>query len=108
MERLIKLSASVRQAPVGSNLLLLLDICLPKVTGVCVCVVCVCGVCVCVCVYVCVGGCIYLMRRGSEPISGRGPAPGPVLHLRTSVWVAEPSKLKALWKAERQNRSLFG
>ena len=61
MERLIKLSASVRQAPVGSNLLLLLDICLPKVTGVCVCVVCVwgvcvgcvCGVCVCVCVCVC-------------------------------------------------------
>ena len=46
MERLIKLNASVRQAPVGSNLLL--DICLPKVTGG-VCVVCV-GVCVCVCV----------------------------------------------------------
>ena len=34
--------------------------------------------------------------------------PQAVLHLRISIWIVEPSKLKALWKAERQNRSLFG
>ena len=107
MERLIKLNASVRQAPVGSNLLLLLDICLPKVTGVCVC-----GVCVWVCV--CVWWRLHL-PNGQRELAHFWSwlflvvvLPQAVLHLRTSIWIVEPSKLKALWKAERQNRSLFG